>query len=428
MKLNRGLTLSTLALAGLLVAGVLSMNHRAESQEEAVNPPGATESADSAKVDSAVEPAAATAPAELFKVPEGGVAEQLSFLELITKPSQRFSSVDEANAYWRQAAGAMSDSSERILKAPEATAEQAAEAVQFKAEALRIQGMLGEKDTEKARNEFLDATLKDPRFEVSSIVGPIRLIPKLRRWSQLTPAEQTKVIDTFVADVKAAGPTPGQAQLLMSLTDALSDSPHESHAARALEQLLPVFAKSDDATVQEIASMLEGVDRRLRLPGNKLELAGTQIDGQPFDWESYRGKVVLVDFWASWCPQCLAETPNIVQAYEDYHDKGFEVVGVCLDSEKAKGVAAAEEHGMVWAQLFDPDQTPGGWTHPMAEKYAITGIPRLILVDKEGKVVNMMAYGRSLRADLERLLGPPSSESAASPRVGAAKSPASASQ
>ena len=109
--------------------------------------------------------------------------------------------------------------------------------------------------------------------------------------------------------------------------------------------------------------------------------------------------------------------------------KAFEVIGVCLDSEKAKGLLAAKEHGMVWPQLFDPDQTPGGWTHPMAEKYAITGIPRLILVDQEGKVVNMMAYGRSLRSDLERLLGPPTPESdTAAPRVGASPSPTSASQ
>ena len=331
MKFSRGTTLSTLALAALLVAGVFLVSCRAQSQEEsaesaatATGPADAsTETATSStKTDTAVTPAAATAPADLFKVPEGGAAEQLAFLDRLTKPTQRFASVDEANEYWNKAAESMATSAERILKS-KATDDQAAEAVQYKAEALRIRGMLGDKEAEKARDEFLDEILKDPRFEVSSVTGPIRLIPKLRRWSQLAPAEQTKVIDNFVADVKAAGPTAGQAQLLMNLADALSDSPQENHAARAVEQLLPVFSKSEDPTIREMASMLEGIDRRLRLPGNKLALAGTQIDGQPFDWDSYRGKVVLVDFWASWCPQCLAEMPNILQAYEDFHDKGF---------------------------------------------------------------------------------------------------------
>jgi thiol-disulfide isomerase/thioredoxin len=164
--------------------------------------------------------------------------------------------------------------------------------------------------------------------------------------------------------------------------------------------------------------ILEGTERRLNLPGNKFEIAGTLMDGQPFDWEAYRGKVVLVDYWASWCPQCLAEVPNMLQAYRDYHDKGFEIVGVCLDDDRRLAEETMQQNGMVWPQLFY-DTPPGAQEmNPLAAKYGIIGIPRAILVDQQGKVVTMLARGRLLDMNLEKLLGPPGSNNDAAGATG----------
>jgi thiol-disulfide isomerase/thioredoxin len=358
-----------------------------------------------------------------FAVPTGGVGEQLAFLKRIAKPDEPFKTVEQANEYWGQAAGAMEASADTIL-ASDAKADQAAEAIQFKAEALRIKSMLGDQEADQRRDEFLDATLEDPRPEVKGVVGPVRLIPKLRRWEELEAKERAAVLDQFVADVKAGGPTASQAQLLVTLADELGDSPAGDLVARAVGELLPVMSESQDPQLLEILPILEGVDRRLQLPGNPLELAGTQIDGQPFDWEAYRGKVVLVDFWASWCPQCLEETPNILQMYEKYHERGFEVVGICLDQNKRKAEETIGQHGMIWPQLFETEPLANGWTHAMAEKYSVSSIPRMILVDQEGKVVTTLARGRQLQSALQRLLGPPTAQgNGADSDAGAAKTP-----
>ena len=159
-----------------------------------------------------------------------------------------------------------------------------------------------------------------------------------------------------------------------------------------------------------MVGMLEGIGRRLDLLGNQLKLSGTLIDGTPLDWESYRGKVVLVDFWAVGCGPCRAELPNIIRQYEAYHDKGFEVLGINLDPAREPVEEFLEKAEIPWPNLFDDSSGEDGWHHPMADYYGVTGIPRAILVDRDGTVVNMNARGEVLPRELRRLLGEPLAE------------------
>ncbi len=122
------------------------------------------------------------------------------------------------------------------------------------------------------------------------------------------------------------------------------------------------------------------------------ELKFTATDGTEVDFEKLRGKVVLIDFWATWCGPCVAEVPNVVATYKKLHDKGFEIIGISLDSDKAKLDAFVKEKGMPWHQFFDGK----GWKNEISTKFGINSIPAMWLVDKKGMVISTNA-----REDLE---------------------------
>ena len=111
------------------------------------------------------------------------------------------------------------------------------------------------------------------------------------------------------------------------------------------------------------------------------------------------GKWVLVDFWASWCGPCRGEMPNVVAAYNQYHDKGFEIVGLSFDKDKDAWVKAIKDWEMPWIHLSDLKY----WETVAAGVYSITGIPDNILVDPEGIIVARGLRGDSLEAKLAEI-------------------------
>jgi thiol-disulfide isomerase/thioredoxin len=178
---------------------------------------------------------------------------------------------------------------------------------------------------------------------------------------------------------------------------------------KLLSETIPLFEASDNeeikATLEE--SNLAGMTRRLSLMGNPMEITGTLLGGEEVDWESYRGKVVLVDFWATWCGPCRAEVPNILAMHKAYGAKGFDVLGVSLDETAEDAETYIEEQGIPWKSLFSDKEEERGWANPLARYYGINGIPTAILVDQEGKVVDMNARGERLQQRLQELLGDP---------------------
>jgi thiol-disulfide isomerase/thioredoxin len=118
------------------------------------------------------------------------------------------------------------------------------------------------------------------------------------------------------------------------------------------------------------------------------------LDGKPMSVAAYKGKVVMIDFWATWCPPCRAEAPNIAKTYQKYHDKGFEIIGISLDrkGDKDKLVAFTKENNMPWGQYYDEAGGPG----KLAQKCAVDTIPRAFLLDGNGKII---AKGDAIRGE-----------------------------
>lgn len=116
------------------------------------------------------------------------------------------------------------------------------------------------------------------------------------------------------------------------------------------------------------------------------------LDGNPISLAEYRGKVVLLDFWAVWCGPCLGEIPRIRAVYEKYHDNGFEVIGVSLDEDEATLRAYIKENEMPWRHIFDGQK----WSGHLVEQYGVRSIPAPFLIDREGKVISVKARGSLL--------------------------------
>jgi thiol-disulfide isomerase/thioredoxin len=154
----------------------------------------------------------------------------------------------------------------------------------------------------------------------------------------------------------------------------------------------------------------EGAVRRLKLPGQRLELSGPLLTGGTLDLRDLRGKVVLIDFWYTSCPPCVADIENVyLPLYEKYHRHGFEIVGIPNDSRRR--LEPFLEHRQIrWPQIYiaqkpaDPQLRVPPDPHPIAARYGIYAWPTLFLVDQDGIVVSTSLHGSEIESALTELL------------------------
>lgn len=125
------------------------------------------------------------------------------------------------------------------------------------------------------------------------------------------------------------------------------------------------------------------------------------LKGKDISLKSFKGKYVLIDFWASWCGPCRRENPAVVAAYNAFKDKNFTILGVSLDKDRAAWEKAVKDDGLVWEQVSDLK----GWNAAPAALYGVRSIPSNFLVDPQGRIIAMNLRGEALAQKLSEVLG-----------------------
>jgi thiol-disulfide isomerase/thioredoxin len=244
---------------------------------------------------------------------------------------------------------------------------------------------------------------KDKTSENYVTASTLVLAAELSMLDDLTPAEQKTLVDTVKQRLAVTHPPQQDYYLALQLASRLEMTPNTALAADAYSSFAKSFADSGDQEIAGLAKVFEAAAVRLNLIGKPIEVFGQTVAGKPFDWKAYKGKVVLVDFWFTGCPPCRQELPNVKKLYQQYHDRGFDVVGVSVDDSHEELEAFIKDEQISWVNLFD---TKGPDQHPLAEHYGVMAFPTVILVGKDGKVLAFDARGEKLEEWLAKLLGP----------------------
>ncbi len=206
----------------------------------------------------------------------------------------------------------------------------------------------------------------------------------------------TQMVNTLINNWK------GDVREILILTAAQRFQMMKIDFNKEFEAMLKECKESKDPTV--VAAVDKFLNQFFRNPAGMPFPAFPKgmktTDGKELSLERFKGKVLLVDFWATWCPPCRAEIPNLVKAYNEFKDKGFEIIGISFDKSRDDFDSYLTENKMEWPQYFDGK----GWENEVGPTYGIQSIPTMYLLDKEGKVITTELRGGKLEEELAKQL------------------------
>ena len=229
-----------------------------------------------------------------------------------------------------------------------------------------------------------------------------RFIDRVERFGDLAAKEQKALLTEFETRLMDKDGKLDIKDAQLAITVAFASDDGGIDAARPVYQsLVKIFSGAEAKQVASVAVFLEREFKKLeKFYGKEFPVSGKTVDGKDYDLKNMKGKVVLIDFWATWCGPCIAELPNMETAYKNFHGKGFDIIGISLDrpNDDEKLSKFIKNRKMPWPCINIED------SRGLAEKYDVNSIPFPVLVDANGRVVSLRARGPQLERLLARLL------------------------
>ena len=327
-------------------------------------------------------------------VPDGTPQELLRYIARISDPAAIPRSRGRRRYYMKRAGAAFVETADKILAQVAADDPLHAEAVRLKLDGFALLEEMGDDKVPAAAAAFARSLADHPDPAIARQARRLVLAGDVDALFASRSAEGAdRLVATAAALLEADPDDAATAQVAAQLATDLAALPGaEATAKQAHEKFVPLLAAGRDARVRALGEKLAESLRRLALVGGPLAVQGRLIDGSAFDPRTLAGKVVLVDFWATWCGPCVAEIPNIRAQYDKYHAAGFEVVGVSLDDDRAAVADFVAAKELPWPVILDgrgPDNS-------LADRYGIRAIPALFLVGRDGNVISLQARGKAL--------------------------------
>lgn len=226
--------------------------------------------------------------------------------------------------------------------------------------------------------------LKGIDFSSPTVISNPQATKRLNTFAQIM-GQNGIPLDTFMAAVnpiihKAAGSKATQQTIYLALLEGLDQSKSNMYVGLG-KQYLSAYNDNSPISAQIVTKI--DVISKFAKGATPPELDFPTPAGPNMKLSSLKGKVVLVDFWASWCKPCRRANPHVVSLYNKYKSKGFDVLGVSLDKKKAPWLAAIKKDGLMWNHISDL----GGWQSQAAKLYGVSSIPATFLLDREGKII-----------------------------------------
>lgn len=302
---------------------------------------------------------------------------------------------------------ALVDAADRILEDSEARTAFVRIAGLQKLEALHRMAVMDEPGYEVRLQKAVAQLAEVDDKRVRSEVDFLKLESKAMQVSELDGESRQKLLNEIKAFFSELEPEKKHLRLAsatVAVINGIDDAEAPEQAAEKREKWYgefgEMFAESKD-------KQLAGYGRQLAktpsaapnsVVGQMLELAGETHAGFSFDWQAYRGKVVVIDFWATWCGPCLRELPNVKKAHAELQDQGFEVVGISIDRDLDALSAFLERDPLPWTTLS------GDAAQAKARELGVRAIPTMMLIDGEGKIVQVANRIEQLRPQIDQLL------------------------